>query len=926
MRRTVIRLALQFRHTPLAFMVAAYGVAFITILAVGAGSTALRELINNASTVPLNMVVVVLSVLTVRNRVLGAQVRRALAYNGLTFSTLFIANMLWLRDTMGRHGDPGHSAANVFYLLAYPLSIASFLSLPTRRRQDDDPTTFFLDASTVVVAGTMLVGWIIYGLHPMLSHAPLLPDAMHIVYPVGGMLQLFAIGAVLVRRPTDTNRTAFRLLAAGFVVSDVADLSYGLVFPALGFHGSPGVDALYVVTYVLLVASMETYLRRPTPPATDVAARLPGEGTASGFPYAAVLIGNGIVVFVAATTGSRTITLLTTGAAILAMIVLARQYLAARLNVRLLRDRTVRDSEARFRALVQHSSDAIIVVDRTHIIRFVSPSVLRLFGYLPTELIGCPIAQFIHPEDAAGATVILEMASGETSMVPPFEMRVRHVRGSWVQVEAIGSNLLEEPTIRGIVLNTRDVSERKVLERELTHQAFHDPLTNLANRALFRDRVGHALTVAQRSGTPIAVLFLDLDEFKMVNDSLGHAVGDRLLAAAAVRLVACVRTSDTVARLGGDEFALLIEDATSVSECERVAERIAASMRQPFDLAGTEGIITTSIGIAVAAPHETADDLVRNADVAMYMAKSRGKGGYQIFEPRMHARILDRLELESDLRRVIDRGELVVHYQPIVSLASGEILGVEALVRWNHPRRGLLLPGTFIQLAEDTGMINGIGRWVLREACEQGMRWRARNAAHWPRILAVNISGRQLQERQIPGDDFVADVRRVLSESGIDPSMLVLEITESVLMQEGAATLANLQALKALGVSLAIDDFGTGYSSLSYLERFPVDTLKIAKPFVDAVAKGSEEAALARAILAMGRTLRLRTIAEGIESAEQHAELTALGCELGQGNYLGMAMPVDEINARLAHPGGGRMTPSLPMSMAKRPTVTSSRR
>jgi diguanylate cyclase (GGDEF)-like protein len=446
--------------------------------------------------------------------------------------------------------------------------------------------------------------------------------------------------------------------------------------------------------------------------------------------------------------------------------------------------------------------------------------------------------------------------------------------------------------VRGIVLNTRDVSERKRLEEQLTHQAFHDPLTGLANRALFRDRVSHALALAQRQGHPITVLFLDLDDFKRVNDSLGHAEGDRLLIAAAERFQSCARAADTVSRLGGDEFAILIEHVAGADGRPELLQRLEEAMTYPFALSGNQVQVSASIGVATASPGDTADDLLRNADVAMYAAKRRGKGRSETYELRMYADVRERLEMEAALRTALETNQLSLHFQPIVSLKTGALYGVEALVRWDHPTRGHLLPQSFITLAEETGLIVPLGAWVLTEACRQVQEWRAL-FPETPLCVSVNISGRQLQAGGVTGA-----LREALAATGASADGVVLEITESVLMQQTDTVQERLWELKSLGVRLAIDDFGTGYSSLSYLQRFPIDILKIAKPFVDDVGSGTEKSALARAIVGLGETLKLRTIAEGIERGDQRAALLELGCDLGQGHYFSRALPPDGI-ARL---------------------------
>ena len=434
------------------------------------------------------------------------------------------------------------------------------------------------------------------------------------------------------------------------------------------------------------------------------------------------------------------------------------------------------------------------------------------------------------------------------------------------------------------------------------HQALHDTLTNLANRALFKDRVEHALARVDRQGRPIAVLFLDLDQFKAINDGAGHTAGDQLLRAVAERLVGCVRAVDTVARLGGDEFAILLEDVRDSRDAARAAQRVLDAFTAPFVLRDGQVTVGVSIGICLGTSgQQSAETLVRNADVAMYAAKDGGRGRYAIFEAGMHAAVMQRLTLEADLRQAVECEEFQLLYQPIVALDEGRIVGAEALVRWAHPERGLVSPAEFIPAAEETGLIVPMGRWVLREACRQARAWHDQHPAHVPVRVSVNLSPKQLQH-----PDIVADVTRALADSQLDPHCLLLEVTESVLMEDTEANIATLHQLKALGVSLAIDDFGTGYSSLSYLRRFPIDIVKIDKSFIDGIAEGSESSALARAIIMLGQTLRLDTVAEGIEHAAQFGELRELGCALGQGYHFARPLPADSVGELLAHPTAWR--------------------
>ncbi|GJG87286.1 hypothetical protein tb265_24670 [Gemmatimonadetes bacterium T265] len=481
------------------------------------------------------------------------------------------------------------------------------------------------------------------------------------------------------------------------------------------------------------------------------------------------------------------------------------------------------------------------------------------------------------------------------------ELRIARARddAAWVRISAGPVRDREGRIVAGVAV-AEDVTERKRLESRLEHQAFHDPLTALANRALFRDRVAHALASGRRDRTRPTVLFLDLDDFKAVNDSLGHGEGDRLLVQVAARLLDATRGCDTVARLGGDEFAVLLDATHGPEDAVVVAERIVRVLSQPVALAAREVLVGTSIGIAAAEAEDGADELLRNADLAMYRAKARGKGTYEIFAPQLYEEMHDRVVLEVDLRRGLERGEFWLAYQPIVDLASERVVGAEALARWTHPERGAVPPTRFIAIAEDSGLILPLGRFVLDEACRQAAAWRRAGAPATERApyVTVNISGRQLQDA-----GFVAEVAAALGRWELAPDALVLEITEGVVMQDTEANLARLAELKTLGVRLAIDDFGTGYSSLSYLQRFPVDVLKIDKSFVDGVHDRESSEALARTIVALGRTLSLCTVAEGIEHAGQRDALRALGCTLGQGYLFARPLPPGEVELMFAGAG-----------------------
>jgi diguanylate cyclase (GGDEF)-like protein/PAS domain S-box-containing protein len=544
-------------------------------------------------------------------------------------------------------------------------------------------------------------------------------------------------------------------------------------------------------------------------------------------------------------------------------------------------------AEAKYRALVE-SLPAVVYtcgLDRTASWSYVSPRIADLLGFTPEEwLSGSEMwSRQVHPADRD--RVARATRDGAISFENEYRMRTRAGKTIWVRDEGVvlsdGSG--RPPFLQGVLT---DITRRKELESQLRHQTFHDALTGLANRALFLDRVDHAIARRNRSRTPITVLLLDLDDFKAVNESLGHAAGDALLVEVASRLRHCLRPGDTIARIGGDEFSILLEEV-DVTGGRAVAERIMQTLSGLVALGAREVSPRVSVGIAEAGFQERSDELLKQADVAMYAAKAAGRGCHRTFDPEVHAAALDRHALKADLHHAADRGELVVHYQPIVELASGRVTSLEALVRWQHPERGLLQPDGFIGIAEETGAIVPLGRWVLAEACRQTKAWEDELPGEQPICVSVNLSPRQVRDPSLVGD-----VERALGDSGLPPERLVLEITENVLMEGTDGVIATLDTLKARGVRIAIDDFGTGYSNLGYLRELPVDILKISKPFVDGVGKDDPEgSALARSIIKLGDNLNLETVAEGIELEGQLTDLQKLGCHSGQGFLL--ARPVE---------------------------------
>jgi diguanylate cyclase (GGDEF)-like protein/PAS domain S-box-containing protein len=573
-----------------------------------------------------------------------------------------------------------------------------------------------------------------------------------------------------------------------------------------------------------------------------------------------------------------------------ALRALATQVALALDSVALTEEVHRRRSEARFGSLIQHSSDLITVLGPAGEIAYQSPSIERVLGYTPDEVAGRRFEELVEAGDRERlARLVASGVDDDTDHVQAIECVLVHQDGSTRQFEILMTNLLEDEHVGGIVLNSRDVSERKVFEEQLAHQAFHDGVTGLANRALFAERVRHAIARGRRERRGLAVIFLDVDDFKTINDSLGHAAGDEVLIEVARRLDASIRGADTAARFGGDEFAVLLEDVQDSQEAADAAERILEALAVPLVAAHKELSMRCSLGISVCE-HESgtdADEMIRDADAAMYIAKRDGKGGYRLFEPAMHEGVLARLELRTDLQRAIATEQLELHYQPVVRLEDGSVAGVEALLRWRHPERGLIPPDSFIPIAEETGLIVPIGRWVLREGCRHARRVLAALDPSAQPTMSINLSLKQIQQ-----SDIVADVRDALAESGLDPHYLTLEITETVLMADADLAVQRLQELKEVGVRLALDDFGTGYSSLSYLSRFPVDILKMDRSFLRGGAT-PEASGLATAVVALGATLHLEVVAEGIEFPEQWHTLRDLGCEMGQGFYFARPMDAD---------------------------------
>jgi diguanylate cyclase (GGDEF)-like protein/PAS domain S-box-containing protein len=566
--------------------------------------------------------------------------------------------------------------------------------------------------------------------------------------------------------------------------------------------------------------------------------------------------------------------------------------------------RALEESEEHYRSAFEHFRSAF---DHAAGMALVAPdgrwlevnhSLCEMLGYEEQEMLGLSLGDVAHPDDLAAVLINIDRLVKDKSETFQVEQRFLHKRGHtvWTLLSVSVVTAAADKSAH-LIFQSQDITDRKRAEERLVHDALHDSLTGLPNRVLFMDHLKHAVERARRNkGFHFTVLFLDLDRFKIINDSLGHMVGDQLLVGIARRLETCVRSIDTVARLGGDEFTILLEDLKDPAETVEIVNRIQSELSVPFKLGGHEVFTSVSIGVAPSTTgYERAEDILRDADTAMYRAKSSGKARHEVFDREMHAHAMNLLHIETDLRRAVERGEMRLHYQPIVSLADESIIGFEALVRWQHSERGLVSPMDFIPVAEETGLIVPIGRWVLREACRQMSEWKRRDASAMLLFMSVNLSGKQFTQ-----PDLLGQVTRILEETGLDPHSLKLEITESVVMENIDAAIETLESLRSLGVEVSIDDFGTGYSSLSYLHRLPIDTLKVDRSFVSRMASNNENTEIVRTIVTLAQSLDMKVVAEGVETSEQLAQLQILRCEGAQGYLFSRPLDAEAASALLA--------------------------
>jgi diguanylate cyclase (GGDEF)-like protein/PAS domain S-box-containing protein len=557
----------------------------------------------------------------------------------------------------------------------------------------------------------------------------------------------------------------------------------------------------------------------------------------------------------------------------------------------------LRRHEQRFRSLVQNSDDVISIIDASGRFTYMSPGSHRVLGYPSEESVGKRADSIVHADDLSALNELLRRLRRDAQTSIREQARILHADGTWRWMEVTYTNLLHDPSVQGFVCNARDVSDTRRYQDQLAYQASHDELTGLANRALFTSRTVRALANAEPGS--VAVVLVDLDDFKTINDRLGHAVGDSLLVGVGARLRACIRPDDTIARLGGDEFAVLLTDLRP-GESGHVAERIIGALGASVNAANHDLLIQASIGLTDNERGASAEDLLRRADIAMYAAKELGKNRYVHYDADLDARAVEHAQLAADLSHALERNELYLLYQPVVDLPSGQVAGVEALVRWQHPRDGLVPPLQFIPVAERTGLIVPLGAWILRTACQQAADWHREYGDDAPARMSVNVSARQLLEPTFP-----QTVASVLADTGLDPGRLTVEITETAVFGGGRAV-ETVAAIHALGVSIALDDFGTGHSSLGLLRTCPVDVLKVDKSFVDGVAGTVEQEAIVTSIIEIAQALGLRAIAEGVETGAQADRLHTLGYRFAQGFHFAKPLRTTEIEDLITSNDAGR--------------------
>ena len=800
-----------------------------------------------------------------------------------------VGDFLWSWNELVAHDSPLASPADPIYLAGYLLVAAGIVQM-IRARSPEGDREGFLDAIVAAVAGTILVWELVLDPTIIPTSDPLLIKLLYAAYPLTDVLLL----AVLVRLAfvQGARVASFWLLAAGLGLVLVGDIVWSAVAQS-GLYSTVLIDEFYLTGYLCLAAAaLHPSMRSMAEP---------GRGRESPFTvgrtaYLALALVLPVAAAMLVSAGlTRQVAVAAPAVAVLIFAVITRVVYATRERERAMEQ--VRASELRFRTVFDDAAIAIATVDTDGRIIQVNGTAERLFGYEHDALVGAPVATLLDPNDGGFLRQFGEVVRGDLQQYET-ERRLRRKDGSYIWGQAAISLLRDRAGGTGFaILMVEDITDRKRFQEELADRALHDGLTHLPNRDVFLDRLGVGLARMHRHRGQLAILFLDLDRFKEVNDALGHEAGDRLLIELGTRLTGVVRPTDTVARFGGDEFAVLCEDLPAGGGTGALVERILSVFADPFVIDDHEIFSTASAGVVIAVdPDAAPQDLLRDVDTAMYRAKRRGGARFELFESTMTGEAQERLEIGGRLRAALRDGEFELFYQPIVSMGTGMAVHVEALIRWRHPERGIVPPGEFIPIAVESGLIVPMGSWVLEEAVLQLDRWDRSRPGRQEIGVSVNVSARQFVDADLP-----SEVERLVHRTGVAPERLCLEITEDALLEDVDQVSKVLRELDGLGVTIAVDDFGTGYSSLGYLRRMPVDFLKVDRSFVSGICEHDGDTELVSAIVAMAHALGLQVVAEGVETAEQLSQLGSLGCDLVQGFLLGRPGPPVDVNPLLEH-------------------------
>ena len=817
------------------------------------------------------------------------------------YAVLFAAATLVGALQVFGDGRPFPSSVDVLRVAGAVCLVVGVVAGTRSRRRDTDALGGF-EAGTLAIA--FMVGvWLLVA-EPALSDGEVVVSQLvaavssPLVISVAAAASLRAVGQRGLSVPLVT-------LAVGalLVLVDQTAVGVALLDGRLGAEGLGGIaPAIGLIAPLVLVAP--ALLPDDVRGWGESAAPSVSASRTVGLSVAVLTPLTVLLALMLADLGSTTTRFVIAGAAVVSVgLALARMWGLLDAVRRL----TERRGQDRLAAMVEHSSDVVVLMNEQGRMSYASPGLSGTLGHRTTDWIGRSMIDLVAEEARVEANghVAAVLAAGSDATVK-FETTLVRVDGQRRRMEATIANLVGGDAVDGIVATFRDVTEQRNLERQLSHRAFHDELTGLANRALFLDRMDHALRMARPDTDPVVVLFVDLDDFKSVNDALGHGVGDQLLRTIADRIRAVAGPGDTPARLGGDEFALLLEDQGGVERALDVAESLLGALSQPAKLSGYDLSVLASVGVAVATPGMTTSSLLRDADIAMYEAKRAGKGQIKIFDPAMRLGATTQLEFRHELAVALEQRQLRLFYQPLVSLRTGEVVGAEALLRWAQPERGEVSPGEFMPVAERSGLIVPIGEWVLHEAMIEAQRWQHQGLRGGQRLVSINVSGSQMRSGQLVGQ-----VREALRESRLDPGVVTLEVPETALAEQADDAVEVLEAIRALGVSIAIDDFGTGYCSLSSLQKLPFDVLKVDRQFVDHVDGGDRQSSMARMILQMSAALGVTTVGEGIERPAQLQALRQFGCDIGQGFLLSRPLEADVTRERFGvdqptrHPAAG---------------------